>query len=160
AAIGAVLLVDGRAWTQLGGFDEASFMYAEDLDLFWRAHRLGWKAWFASEACFLHLKGTSSDLRWTARERGERIARAEGAMIRGHLPRLRAEWTLAFMRFGLLARILYFGLRGNRVAADSCRGSLHGLSDGRPATGPPRLRPAVEIVRPTESASVRVPGRA
>jgi GT2 family glycosyltransferase len=154
AAIGAVVLVHGRAWDELGGLDEASFMYAEDLDLFWRARQNGWKAWFASDACFLHLKGTSSDLRWNARERGERIALAEAAMIRGHLSRPRAETTLAFMRLGLAARVLCFTLTRNTAAADSCRGSLRGLKKGQRGTARSRHRPAIEVVpAPVDTAS-------
>src|SRR6202007_694727 len=45
-AIGPVLLVRAEAWHKLGGFDEQRFMYAEDLDLFWRAARLGWRSRF------------------------------------------------------------------------------------------------------------------
>ena len=38
---GACFLVRRRAFEELGGFDEAYFMFAEDMDLCWRAHRGG-----------------------------------------------------------------------------------------------------------------------
>lgn len=155
SAIGAVLLVDGEAWSDLEGFDETSFMYSEDLDLFWRAHQHGWKAWFASDACFLHLKGTSSDLRWTAGERGEQIARAEAAMIRGHLSRPRALATLTFMRLGLAARVLVFSVAGRQQLAESCRGSLRGLAVGRDGQERSRQRPAIEVVPPSGGSEQR-----
>jgi GT2 family glycosyltransferase len=147
-AIGAVMLVDGQAWSQLGGLDETSYMYAEDLDLCWRARKLGWKAWFASGACFLHLKGTSSDLRWSARERGERVARAEAALIRTHLSGGRAAATLALMRLGLAARAVLFRLVGRKEAAETCRGSLQGLASAPVANEWSRQRPAIEVVSP------------
>jgi hypothetical protein len=61
AATGAVMLVAGRVWERLGGLREDSFMYAEDLDLCWRAREAGWTTWFVAESEFVHLGGTSSD---------------------------------------------------------------------------------------------------
>ena len=37
AADGAVMLVRGDAWNELGGFSPTSYMYAEDTDICWRA---------------------------------------------------------------------------------------------------------------------------
>src|SRR4051794_8953515 len=39
---GAFLLVRRAAWDTIGGFDESVWMYAEDLDLCWRARPTGW----------------------------------------------------------------------------------------------------------------------
>ncbi len=39
---GACFLARRRAFDELGGFDESYFMYAEDVDLCWRARRAGW----------------------------------------------------------------------------------------------------------------------
>src|SRR4051812_47240247 len=38
---GAYLLVRREAWDAIGGFDEDQWMYAEDLDICWRAHQAG-----------------------------------------------------------------------------------------------------------------------
>ena len=59
---GACFLVRGDAWVALGGFDEAYFMYAEDVDLCWRAARAGWKVAFEPAARVVHAQGVSSDL--------------------------------------------------------------------------------------------------
>ena len=59
---GACFLVRRDAWDQLGGFDEAYFMYAEDVDLCWRAHRSGWRVAFEPDAAVVHAQGVSSDL--------------------------------------------------------------------------------------------------
>lgn len=147
-AIGAVMLIDAEAWSRLGGFDETSWMYAEDLDLCWRIRKLGWKTWFAGDACFLHLKGTSSDIRWTPRERAERVARAQAAMIRTHLSPRRAATTLAFMRLGHAGRAVLFGAIGKKEAAETCRGWLDGLAGAAPPNKWSRQRPAIEVISP------------
>jgi N-acetylglucosaminyl-diphospho-decaprenol L-rhamnosyltransferase len=60
---GSCFLARREAWTALGGFDEAYFMYAEDVDLCWRARRAGWKVAFEPAARVIHAQGVSSDLR-------------------------------------------------------------------------------------------------
>jgi N-acetylglucosaminyl-diphospho-decaprenol L-rhamnosyltransferase len=149
AAVGAVIAVEAAVWEKLGGLWETSFMYAEDLDLCWRARRDGWKTWFAADAEFVHLGGTSSDRRWSSRERAQYVARAEANMIRRQLSPARAAATLGLVRLGLAVRVAYFSLVGNSTGAQSCRGSLEGLrstSDDQPlgSTG----TAAVEVVQP------------
>ena len=41
--IGSVLLLRAEALDQVGGFDERFFLYAEETDWAYRAHRLGWR---------------------------------------------------------------------------------------------------------------------
>ena len=149
AAIGAVMIVDGRAWDELGGFREAGFMYTEDLDLCWRAREHGWSTWFDADGEFVHLGGASSDRRWAERERAERIGYAEAEMIRKHLSGWRAASTLALMRAGLVGRVAYFRLVGNAGAATSCRGFLQGLGSKRlVGAEAPTSAPRIEVVRP------------
>jgi N-acetylglucosaminyl-diphospho-decaprenol L-rhamnosyltransferase len=149
AATGAVMLVGGRAWERLEGFRETSFMYAEDLDLCWRAHKLGWKTWFASESEFVHLSSASADRKWDIRQRWQRVGEAEGQMIREHLSRPRASAAFALTRLGAAARVAYFNVTGNEDAAARYRGFMDGLGRG-PGDWqhPPLDTPAVEIVRP------------
>ncbi|MEO6121368.1 MAG: glycosyltransferase family 2 protein [Acidimicrobiales bacterium] len=59
---GSCFLVRRTAWEALGGFDEAYFMYAEDVDLCWRARRAGWRVGFEPAARVVHLQGVSTDL--------------------------------------------------------------------------------------------------
>lgn len=150
AAIGPVMLVDGRVWERLGGLRETSFMYAEDLDLCWRAREEGWRTWFSSESEFVHVGGASSDRRWSTRERMERIARAEAAMMRERLPSAKAAAALSFMRLGMAARVVYFSLARNATASASCRGFLEGLrqSGGDDETDKILSPPAIEVVWP------------
>ncbi len=41
--IGSVLMIRNEALAQVGGFDEDFFLYAEETDWAYRAHRLGWR---------------------------------------------------------------------------------------------------------------------
>ena len=57
---GACFLARRQALEELGGFDEAYFMYAEDADLCWRARRAGWGVAYAPGAVVTHLQGVST----------------------------------------------------------------------------------------------------
>jgi N-acetylglucosaminyl-diphospho-decaprenol L-rhamnosyltransferase len=56
---GACLLVRRRAFEELGGFDESYFMFAEEMDLCWRAHRAGWGVGIEPAAVVTHTEGVS-----------------------------------------------------------------------------------------------------
>jgi N-acetylglucosaminyl-diphospho-decaprenol L-rhamnosyltransferase len=59
---GACMMIRREAWDALGGFDPAYFMYMEDVDLCWRAARVGWRVAYEPAARALHLRGVSADL--------------------------------------------------------------------------------------------------
>ena len=129
AANGAVMLVLGAAWHQVGGFDERHFMYAEDLDLFQRLATHGWRARFVAEAEFIHLGGASWKQRWGDPERAERVAGAQATMVRENLGPIRGRLTVALMAAGVGIRAALHRIRGDRRAADVqaawFRGYLH-----------------------------------
>jgi GT2 family glycosyltransferase len=128
AANGAVLLVRGELWRELGGLSEQSYMYADDLDLCWRARKLGWRIWFTPEAEFVHIGNASCGRHWDSAERAEMVSRSESAMIRQHLSPLAAKLTLAFIAVGLAARRALYRVLGKREAAESLGGYLRGIS--------------------------------
>lgn len=125
-AVGAVMLVRGSLWDELGGFPETSFMYAEDLGLCIAAADHGAKVWFCAEAEFVHVGGGSTSPLWDDEVRAERIGRANASLIRSSLSPLRARLTLAFTRAGLAGRLWLKKLAGNDVAAAEYRGALRG----------------------------------
>jgi hypothetical protein len=125
-AVGAVMLVRALAWKQLGGFDERRFMYAEDLDLFWRLARLGWRARFVAESEFLHLGGASASQRWDDPARARLVAAAEAEMLRANMGHIRAGVTIGTMATGVAARAILHRFRGERAAADAQLAWLHG----------------------------------
>ncbi|HXQ60094.1 MAG TPA: glycosyltransferase family 2 protein [Acidimicrobiales bacterium] len=57
---GACFMARHRALRELGGFDESYFMYVEDVDLCWRAHRAGWAVAYVPAATVTHLQGQST----------------------------------------------------------------------------------------------------
>ncbi|MCK9248577.1 MAG: glycosyltransferase family 2 protein [Solirubrobacteraceae bacterium] len=63
-AHGALLLVRRATWDAIGGFDEHRWMYAEDLDLSWRAARAGWATRYVPGATVLHEIGAATGAAW------------------------------------------------------------------------------------------------
>jgi N-acetylglucosaminyl-diphospho-decaprenol L-rhamnosyltransferase len=57
---GACFAARREAWEELGGFDESYFMYAEDMDLCWRAGRAGWAVVHHPGAAVTHVHGVST----------------------------------------------------------------------------------------------------
>jgi N-acetylglucosaminyl-diphospho-decaprenol L-rhamnosyltransferase len=58
---GTHLLVRRSAWDEVGGFDEAFFMYLEDVDLCWRLRQRGWRTRYEPAARVEHAIGRSTD---------------------------------------------------------------------------------------------------
>ncbi|HJV08655.1 MAG TPA: glycosyltransferase family 2 protein [Acidimicrobiales bacterium] len=59
---GACVLVRRRAFEMVGGFDEAYFMYVEDVDLCWRLGQAGWRVGYEPGGRVVHALGGSSRL--------------------------------------------------------------------------------------------------
>lgn len=59
---GACFMCSRRSWDALGGLDEAYFLYAEDLDLCWRARQAGWKVAFEPAARVTHIGAATTSL--------------------------------------------------------------------------------------------------
>ena len=58
---GTHFIVRRTAWDAVGGFDDAYFMYMEDVDLCWRLRRAGWRTgWDPASRC-MHEIGRSTD---------------------------------------------------------------------------------------------------
>jgi N-acetylglucosaminyl-diphospho-decaprenol L-rhamnosyltransferase len=56
---GACFYMSREDFNRLGGFDERYFLHVEDIDLCWRARRMGGAVVFAPEATVVHLGSTS-----------------------------------------------------------------------------------------------------
>jgi GT2 family glycosyltransferase len=68
AGFGTFMFVRQKALEQVGRWDENYFFYGEDLDLFYRLKKAGWKIIFYPEILVTHHKGASSGLRRESKE--------------------------------------------------------------------------------------------
>lgn len=145
-AVGAFLLVRRSAWQMVDGFDQAQWMYAEDLDLGWRLRRAGWSARYVPGARVFHhesaatrkawgdrrhLRWHASTYAWLARRRGFAVARTVAAInVCCFLTRALASWPAA-LAGSSAAR------RAHRDALNAARAHSIGL---RPASVLERVR--------------------
>ncbi len=63
--MGACLMTGKSAFAEIGWFDEQIFMYMDEIDLQYRAQKLGYKIYFYPKAHFIHLGAGSSQGRAT-----------------------------------------------------------------------------------------------
>jgi N-acetylglucosaminyl-diphospho-decaprenol L-rhamnosyltransferase len=75
AVNGAFMLMRRSAFEAVGGFDEAYWMYMEDLDLSYALRQAGWGTWYQPAATVMHVKGGTIG--------GERSVRLNWAFHRG-----------------------------------------------------------------------------
>lgn len=110
---GTFMAVRRDLFTQLGGFDTRYFLYGEDLDLCYRATRLGLRTLHVPSARAVHTGALSAGARFGAGREAEVV---KGEMrfyaARGALGRFRVA---AACKFGLKAAIA--AVCGQRVAA-------------------------------------------
>jgi len=149
AANGAVMVLRGEVWKQLGGLTERAFMYAEDIDLFWRVRALGWGAWFEADAEFVHLGNTTSGTQWSLAQRAEVVGSAEREMLADYLSPASWRFVIGATRLGHLLRLVVHRLRGDAREAAISEGSVRGLGGhANPQLVPTAEKPEIEIFPP------------
>ena len=90
-AMATFLVARRSAWEEIGGFDRAQWMHAEDLDIAWRMRRAGWRTRYEPSAEVFHVGSAASkkafgdelmtrfmaaSYGWQARRRSPAVARA------------------------------------------------------------------------------------
>jgi O-antigen biosynthesis protein len=60
AVSGSFMFMPRSLFQDIGGFDEAFFMYGEDLDICYRVKEKGFKVWYNPQTQIVHFKGKSS----------------------------------------------------------------------------------------------------
>ncbi|WP_242492400.1 glycosyltransferase, partial [Agromyces binzhouensis] len=109
--IGSVLLLRAEALEQVGAFDERFFLYAEEADWSYRAHRLGWRHAAVPEAHAVHIgAGTGGD----PRRREAHFHASQERYLRKHYGAVGWQWARAGQWLGAMARsVLLPGERGS-----------------------------------------------
>jgi N-acetylglucosaminyl-diphospho-decaprenol L-rhamnosyltransferase len=121
---GAFFMIRRELFERLGGFDESYFMFAEDMDLCWRAGRAGARVGACEQAVVTHVEGVSR-------------SRAPVSMVLAHhRSAMRFEWHTARGLRRLLAP-LALGVLGVRLVAVLAR--EHFARRGSPPASPRRL---------------------
>ena len=69
---GASMLIRRDVFDAIGLLDERYFMYFEEVDFCWRAHRAGWTCWYVPASRVVHLVGQSSGVTDTKSPRRRR----------------------------------------------------------------------------------------
>jgi GT2 family glycosyltransferase len=124
--IGAVMLLRAEALAQVGGFDERFFLYAEETDWAYRAHRLGWRHAVAAGVDATHIgAGTSTDLR----RREAHFHASQERYFRKHFGA--AGWQAARAAVWLGAAARSFVLPGERGRDARRRAALYRLGPVR-----------------------------
>jgi N-acetylglucosaminyl-diphospho-decaprenol L-rhamnosyltransferase len=146
-AVGAALLFPRAALDDVGHFDERFFMYAEDLEWGWRAHRAGYQTWFEPSAVVRHVGNASGAQSYQAR-RTEAYLRNTHRFYRAAHGPLAAAVYRGLEAIGSAGRWLHHARVGERELASAwrhrvkvhltpVRGADGPPSDGRPAAAPP-----------------------
>ncbi len=110
---GSCLLARRDALEELGGFDEAYFMYAEDMDLCWRAHQAGWAVGFSGAASVTHVQGVS-----TARHPYQMLVAHHRSALRFTV-RTTSGWQRAALPLAVVVLGLRLAMASVRVALRS-----------------------------------------
>jgi len=96
---GSCVLVRRRAFDAIGGFDEAYFMYFEDVDLGYRLGTAGWRNVYVPRAQVIHTGAHATTTE------SERMIRAHHASARRFLTRKYSAGWLFWLRWGLSAAL-------------------------------------------------------
>jgi hypothetical protein len=102
--LGAVLAIRREAFEAVGGFDEAYFLYQEEVDLCYRLRAAGWEIHYAPVATVLHVGGASTTQ--SAAETFGQYVRSTQRFARLRLSRPRAAGVRAVLTAVLVARLV------------------------------------------------------
>ena len=98
---GCFLLIRRDLWDRLGGFDDAFFMYGEEVDLCLRAQALGVRPHITPDATIIHHGGASQAVR---SDKIIRLLRAKIELIKRHFPATQTWLGCGLFRLWPLSR--------------------------------------------------------
>lgn len=109
--MGACLLTRQEVVAQVGGLDEAYFMYSEELDYCRRIHDAGWQVVYYPHAVVTHFSGKSSEQAVT--QRHINFNRAKLRYFRKYHGRLAATLLRIFLLKSYLLQLVLEALKGS-----------------------------------------------
>ena len=137
-AVGAALLMRREALAELGGFEERFFMYAEDVEWCWRAHRHGWTIWFEPASLVRHVGNASGRASYGDARTAAYMRNTYRFYRSAHGPASTAVYR-GLNIAGTAGRWAAHRLRGNRGAAGYWKAQLRAhLVSTRGVDGPPQ----------------------
>ncbi|MBC7737095.1 MAG: glycosyltransferase family 2 protein [Candidatus Saccharibacteria bacterium] len=98
---GCFLLIRRDLWDRLDGFDDAFFMYGEEVDLCLRAQALGARPHITPDATIIHYGGASQAVR---SDKIIRLLRAKIELIKRHFPAAQISLGCSLFRLWPLSR--------------------------------------------------------
>ena len=115
---GAAVMISRKLFFSVGGWNEDTFMYAEDQELCWAIWHAGYRVRFEPTIEIVHLDDHAANKRWSDVERTKRVARSTVGMLRKRYKRSSALITLILLTARHSLRAAYFHRRGaSQVAA-------------------------------------------
>lgn len=108
---GTALLIKKAVIEEIGNLDENIFMYAEDVEFCWRAHKHHWDVVYTPSAEIVHLGSASSS------NLNARVGEIRGLKytLAKHQPKWKYQASLLILRLGAYLRWLLFGIIFNDV---------------------------------------------
>lgn len=120
---GAALMIRSDLWQTLGGFKEDRLLYAEDLDICWRAARAGAATRYYADVTFLHTDDASTSQRWDAPGRTRLTVDATVAWVRRELHPAHATAVIGMSLAGAAGRSAIMARVGRGAQAE-----IHGAA--------------------------------
>jgi GT2 family glycosyltransferase len=102
---GAFMMINKKVLDEVGSFDEAFFMYAEDIDLSYRIQKAGYKNYYFADTTIIHFKGES-----TKKETNQYIHIFYGAMqlfVKKHCGKVRSAVYSLMIRVAMAVKAFF-----------------------------------------------------
>jgi GT2 family glycosyltransferase len=124
---GAYMLVKKEVLDKTGGFDEAFFMYGEDIDLSYRIQKAGYKNFYFADSTIIHFKGESTNQ--NSARYVKIFYQAMNIFVHKHFNTASSWWYIVFIKVAiLLSGVLSFAKRSlASVVKSKSKDALHTL---------------------------------
>ncbi|EFO81791.1 glycosyl transferase family protein [Oscillochloris trichoides DG-6] len=127
--LGACMLVRPAVINQVGGLDDAYFMYSEEIDWCWRIRGAGWAIWQVPQAEVVHVGGAATrQFRWKMLVA---LYRSRAQFVDRHATPWQRRAHRLVVRVGMLRAVLrsWRGFAQGRISREELRAHL--LAYGR-----------------------------